>query len=353
MSTTRSLPRGMRSSALVVSCLLVLTACADEGDTVDPQAVDDEEGDGEENGDLEGFPERPIDVVVVWGTGGGSDIFARGFADVLGNYVDVPLAVQNQPGSTGEVGLQAFLDMGDDGHAVVSHSAEYALMNAFGATRTPIDELYLIGRPQLTPSMLYVPTGHDEIETFDDVVAFAEENPGELRVAVTGPGSADDLTVRYLESEGIDLSLVEYPEPGERYSAPLQGDADLLYEQPGTMADFIEAGDYQPIVAFEPEPVEGFEDVPLIGEYGVEVSIPQWRFWALPDSAPDEVKAWWVERMEEAAADEQWTEFSAEQYTDFGEPMFGDELNEWARNEIASYEEMVDAVDVEVELDDE
>ena len=71
-----------------------------------------------------------------------------------------------------------------------------------------------------------------------------------LKVAVTGFGSPDDITVNYFIGKGLKLISVPFAKPGERYTAVLGGHADLLYEQLGDVRSFIDSKQIQPVIVF-------------------------------------------------------------------------------------------------------
>ena len=90
---------------------------------------------------------------------------------------------------------------------------------------------------------------------------FGTANERELKVAITGFGTADDLTVNYFRAKGLKLTSVPFAKPGERYAAVVGGNADLLYEQAGDVRSFLEAGQLKPVIHFAKARGD-FPDVP-------------------------------------------------------------------------------------------
>ena len=102
-----------------------------------------------------------------------------------------------------------------------------------GLAHHKVDDFAWIARTQVADSFLFVKTD-SPFKTIQDLFIHAQANPGKLRVAATGFGTVDDVTLRFLEKKGYKMTTVPYPKPGERYAAVLGGHAEVLYEQAGT-----------------------------------------------------------------------------------------------------------------------
>ena len=113
------------------------------------------------------------------------------------------------------------------------------------------------------------------MKTWKDVEAEARKRP--LKVGVTGFGSADDLTVIYLNAKGLKFQSVPFPKPGERYTAILGGHADILYEQLGDVKSFLETKKMRPVVIFAQQRFPSYADVPAGKEVGAGIIINQFR----------------------------------------------------------------------------
>ena len=113
------------------------------------------------------------------------------------------------------------------------------------------------------------------MKTWKDVEAEAKKRP--LKVGVTGFGSADDLTVIYLNGKGLKFQSVPFPKPAERYTAILGGHADILYEQLGDVKSFLEGKQMRPVVIFADARFPSYADVPAGKEVGHSIVINQFR----------------------------------------------------------------------------
>jgi tripartite-type tricarboxylate transporter receptor subunit TctC len=131
-------------------------------------------------------------------------------------------------------------------------------------------------RVLLTQNMLFL--GDITFFYWKDVVAASQAKPGSVSLAITGPNTADDLTLQYLATKNVALGGVPYVKPGERYSAVLGGHVDLLYEQAGDLRTYLDAGRLRPLIFFASKRLPApFADVPVSAEFGYDILLPQVR----------------------------------------------------------------------------
>jgi tripartite-type tricarboxylate transporter receptor subunit TctC len=126
------------------------------------------------------------------------------------------------------------------------------------------------------PSGLWV-NSNSPWKTWKDLVAASKEKS--LKVAVLGFGSADDITINYLKTKGLKLESIPYAEPGMRYTSILGSNADVLYEQTGDVRSYFDGGKIRPLIFFYAHRLDipQFKDVPAGGEFGYDVTLPQFR----------------------------------------------------------------------------
>ncbi|MBU6440107.1 MAG: tripartite tricarboxylate transporter substrate binding protein [Betaproteobacteria bacterium] len=237
------------------------------------------------------YPDHPINFIVPWGAGGGADLLARTSSKIMEKQLGVSLPVINVPGADGVVGMTKLLTSPADGYNVaVLIGDTFALLSG----KNPPFKLN-----QIIPLaiMIQQPSGYwvnakGPLKTWQDVENAAKKKT--LTVAVTGFGSADDITTRYLAHKlGIKLESVPFAKPGQRYSSILGGNADIVYEQTGDVRSYFDSGKFRPVLFFYPKPVPipAFEKVPVSGQLGLDVTLPQFRAIVVKaGTPPDRVK---------------------------------------------------------------
>lgn len=226
----------------------------------------------------EAYPGRPIEMMVPWGAGGGADILGRSVARWMEADLKTTVPVLNMPGAGGMIGLGRMTSRPGDGHMVSILTGDSLMMAATPGAAVRWADLTALGVLVRQPSGIFAPAG-SRYGTWQDVTRALQSRPESVSIAVTGPNTADDLTIQYLAAErGLKLSGVPFAKPGERYAAVLGGHVDLLYEQAGDLRTFLDSGKLKPLVFFStarlPAP---FADVPVAGELGYDILLPQVR----------------------------------------------------------------------------
>lgn len=241
---------------------LVVAACGETGTTSSG-------GDGSFR--------RPVDMVVPFGPGGGADLVGRAVGNAMEKEIDQQIPVVNVPGSTGSTGMTKMLSSRPGESMAILIQDTLTTVPAGGASFT-LEEIKAVCRLQSMPSALMVKK--DTYADWEALAADAKSKPGELKVATVGANSVDDIVLAALAQDlGTEFRAVPFSEPSERYSALLGGQVDVLYEQLGDVKQYLDSGDFVPVVLINDGPVEGYEDVPTAEDLGLpaEVVLPQFR----------------------------------------------------------------------------
>ena len=228
----------------------------------------------------EGFPKRPITMIVPYGAGGGSDQLARAMATALEKVVGVPIKVVNKPGGSGVAGLSDFFMARPDGYTITEHIDDAASLYASGMIKqNPSVEWYPVCIAQIAFSQIYVRPKDDRFPNWAAFVKYAKANPGKIKLAnVANVGSMERVVTSLLEKDqGIKLTQVSFDKPAERYGSLVGGHVDALFEQPGDVRPYMESGDMKPIITILNERPSAFSDVPCLKDVGAKFK-PLFRF---------------------------------------------------------------------------
>jgi tripartite-type tricarboxylate transporter receptor subunit TctC len=288
----------------------------------------------------EKYPSRPIDVICTWGTGGGADAMARKIGALVQPALGVALPVSNVPGASGNTGLAQILTGKTDGYTVATYIQDTLMTIPMGLARYKVDELEWIVRTQVADSFLFVRTD-SPYKSVQELFKAAQANPGKLRVAATGFGTVDDVSVRYLDKKGYRMTTVPYPKPGERYAAVLGGHAEVLYEQAGDVLQYLKAGQIKPVVIFAEKRHPAFRDVPTSKELGIEITLPQFRGLVAKKGVPaDRVKTL-ADAVKKAMDTPDWQKFAEEWYFAPDSHMGPDAFAKWVAGEVETLDRLV------------
>lgn len=288
----------------------------------------------------EKFPSRPVDFICTWGTGGGADSMARQISALAQPLLGVALPVSNVPGASGNTGLAQILNARPDGYTIGTYIQDTLMTIPMGLGRHRVDDLEWIVRTQVADSFLFV-KADGPFKTIQELLHHARANPGKLRVAATGFGTVDDVSVRYLDKKGFRMTTVPYPKPGERYAAVLGGHAEVLYEQAGDVNQYLAAGQLRPLVIFADRRHPAFPDVPASREIGIDLTLPQFRGIVTRKGVPpDRVKVL-AEAFHAAMQTPQWKKFAADWYMSPESYQGPDRFGAWVAAEVATLEQLV------------
>jgi tripartite-type tricarboxylate transporter receptor subunit TctC len=309
-------------AALVAIVALGSAACGDSGGGG---------GGGGGGGDDSAF-RRPVNMIVPFSPGSGSDRAARLLSPVLEKAVSVQFPVVDVPGATGNTGVTKLLQSRSSENVVVIPADTLATVAA-GSSSFKLQDLTPVCRVSLAPSFLWVNT-KGKYKSWSDLANAAKARPGKITVATVGQGGIDDIMIGALAQKGIKFRAVPYAENAERRGALLSNDVDALYEQAGDVQENIAARQYKPVLMFGKERSGLPGDYVLSSKMGVTDVIDQWRgLFANSDMPPDQVKAL-SQACQNAKDDKGFTDFQKKAYErpdpfmqqSAFEPFVGDEL---------------------------
>ncbi len=227
----------------------------------------------------EAYPSRPVEYIVPWGEGGGSDNYARHIGFDAAKIMGQNIIYNNMPGSGGEVGLVYLLTQGPDGYTIYGAAANQTINDALGSQPHSFStEVDFIIRNQGATEIYWV-RADSPFQTMQEALDYAVANPGQLTICGAGAGGDDKFRIGSLSKElGADIIFVPYDGTGERVASLLGGFVDIMHETVGVVIDLYKSGDIRPlayggdIVFNELDP-----DVPSIVGMGYSVPVGRWR----------------------------------------------------------------------------
>lgn len=269
------------------------------------------------------YPERPIEMVVTFGPGGGADLMGRQMGRLMESSLGVSMPVSNVAGASGNAGLTRLRTNPADGYTVGTLISLTVASWASGLGDSKPEDFEVIAVVQNSPSFLFV-AANSPHQTAEDLFAFAKENAGQLTVATSGYGTQDDVTLKLLAKDGVQMENVPFQSPGERYASPIGGHTAVLYEEPGDVAQFLKAGQLKPLVVFSSERHPSFPDVPTSAELGYDIAgLDNFRTVAVRAGTDPAIVATLQDAVVQAVASDEWQKFCADTYSCI-EPVTGD-----------------------------
>lgn len=236
----------------------------------------------------EGYPERPIEVVVQYGAGGGSDTFVRNLMMPARKILKTAINVTNMTGAAGVKAANYVLKQPADGYTIYNFSPEQLINTAFGRQNYKEDFAPLV-QVQQDMSMFYV-NPKAEYQTVEELIAYAKKNPGKVQFTGTTPASPDELIImRFAKAAGIEVKYIPFDKAPKSHAAVLGGHLDVLHEEPGSVMSLIEAKKLIPIIVFNDKRLDKFPEVPCSVELGINLTSGRWRGLAVKKGTPQPI----------------------------------------------------------------
>jgi tripartite-type tricarboxylate transporter receptor subunit TctC len=232
----------------------------------------------------QGYPNKPIRLVVPFPAGGATDIFARAVSQKLGERLATTIVVDNKPGAGGTIGSDLAAKAPADGYTLLlATSSTHSIGPSFGG-KLPYDavaDFTPIAHVGNAPSIMLVPNS-SPAKSVKEWVDYARKNPGRLNYASSGNGTVVHLGTEYFKARA-GLFLVHIPYRGTALAIPdlVSGKVDLLMDSLPSGLPHVKEGRLRalgitslkrsPLLPELPaiaETVPGFESVTWFGLYG-------------------------------------------------------------------------------------
>ena len=217
----------------------------------------------------QGYPNKPISMVVPQAAGGTNDIVARLIAPAFGESIGASIVVENRPGAGGNIGTQSVARSAKDGYTLLLtiNSAQAINPSLYkNPGFDPVNDfvpLYYIGA---TPYVLVSPPG-SPYKTLADVVAAAKKKPGELSYASAGNGTISHLLGAMLNvSAGIEMQHIPYKGVAPAINDVLGGQVPLAFASLPSALNYIKAGKLQAIAISSAKRSSAAPEIPTIAE---------------------------------------------------------------------------------------
>lgn len=254
-------------------------------------------------------PSKPIQFVVPYAAGGGSDVLARSIGSVIDpeKLCPVPLIIVNQPGGGSTIGTTSVAQARGNVHMLVTFiSGQVAAPMVAGKGAATFHDLTLICGLAIDEQLIVVKTD-SPFKTIEDVVAAAKQRP--LTIGGTATGQEDQMCNRLFErAADIKLRYVPFNSGGECITAVLGGHVDMIWANPSEFVPQWEAKMVRPIAVAKETRLPDLPDVPTFKEKGYNVTFKMFRGIAAPPGIPAETAAFYENMMKRMSESPGWKE---------------------------------------------
>jgi tripartite-type tricarboxylate transporter receptor subunit TctC len=254
----------------------------------------------------QGWPDKPVRIVVPFSAGGPTDTFARTLAKKLSEAADAKFYVENLPGAGGNVGTANVAKARADGYSAVFVSASLAISPSLykSLPYDPQKDLAPVSLVGVVPMLLVVP--QDGAKSVKELIDMAKKAPGKYTYASAGNGSATHLGSEAFKTQaGIDVVHVPYKGTAPALIDVLAGRHMFIFDYLGPMKAHVQAGKLRILAIAAEKRSEQLPQVPTFAEAGTPFIASTWNMILAPAGTPRPVIERFSRLLGEALKDPQ------------------------------------------------
>jgi tripartite-type tricarboxylate transporter receptor subunit TctC len=219
----------------------------------------------------QGWPTKPVHILVSSGAGGTADILARMIGERLAPMLGQPVIVENRPGAGGHLGAGLVARAQPDGYTLLmsgspTHSVGPHLFKRL--SYEPMRDVPPVAMVAIAPNLLVTKVSLP-VKSLADLVALAREKPGQLTYSSAGNGTSGHLAAELLKSTAkLDMRHVPYKSGPEAVTGVLSGDVDFIFFTVPAVLPQVEAGKLRALAITSAARSALVPDVPTVAEAG-------------------------------------------------------------------------------------
>ena len=241
----------------------------------------------------QGYPTKPVRLIVAWPPGSFADLSARLLAQKLGDSMGQTFIVENRPGATGIVGASVVAKAAPDGYTLLFNTASHA-SNKLLFAKLPYDPVAdfapvsMVGRNVLCiavhPSL--------PVRTLGEFLEYARANPGKLSYGTPGVGTPHQLAGELLKQRaGIEMLHIPYKGGGPAIADLLGGQIMVVMAAVASVAQYIPTGQVRVLAVTDQVRYESLPEVATVAETFPGFDVSGWGAIFAPARTPAEIVA--------------------------------------------------------------
>ncbi len=219
----------------------------------------------------EGFPTRPIEYVVCYGAGGGTDLMTRIVVPAVEKRLGVPMPISYKAGGDGTVGVAYALNKKPDGYTIFGlHQFSTFVGSVFGQLPYSLKDVHPICN-WVDNLNIVVVQASSPFKTLKDLLDHAKREPGKLKNAVCGLRTSQGISTTLLWSNaGVDVSPIPMKCAGPSLTALLGGHVSLSALPFALGKPHLQSGGLRALAVLAKHRIDELPGIPSITELGYE-----------------------------------------------------------------------------------
>ncbi|MCB4825476.1 Bug family tripartite tricarboxylate transporter substrate binding protein [Roseicella aerolata] len=254
------------------------------------------------------WPNRPVRVIIPWPPGGSTDVLARILCEQLHAKLGQPFVLENRPGASGNIGMDAIAKAAPDGYTQGPATIANLSVAQFLYAKLPFDpekDFSLVSMHWELPNVVVAPAQYTPANTLQELIAWLKSRRNGVSFGSPGVGTTAHLSgALFCDRQKIDGQHVPFRGAAQIIPAMLSGDLTFAIDNLASYMPVIAEGRMKAFAVTSPERWPTLPNIPTMAEAGVpDFVITSWCAWVGPAGMPrpiiDKVNA----AMKEVAAD--------------------------------------------------
>ncbi|WP_296555351.1 tripartite tricarboxylate transporter substrate binding protein [Pigmentiphaga sp.] len=301
----------------------------------------------------QGYPARPVTMVVPFAAGGSSDILARAFGASLAASLGQPVIIENKPGAGGIIASDYVARAQPDGYTLLFGTIGTHAINPVLKKTLPFDvakSFTAIGRLQDGPLVLVVNPALP-VKNLRGLIDYARAHPDKLSYASAGIGAISHLGGELFKSEAkVEITHVPYKGGGAAMPDLLGGQVQLMLETiPNTLSS-VRAGKLRALAISSDKRSASLPDVPTFKESGLKgLDVTTWTGLFGPAGMPADIASRLNAEIAKAAADPDYVARIEQTGSEVAKPMSREQFAAFVNSEVARWRSVAQAAGVQPE----
>jgi tripartite-type tricarboxylate transporter receptor subunit TctC len=247
------------------------------------------------NAAAQGYPRKPVTIVVPFPPGAATDSFARAAGKRMSEIYGTQFLIDNRSGASGRIGTDYVARAAPDGHTLLWGSSGPLVISPVWGDKPPYDTLRDFAPVSLFAKIPFILVVHPSVpaKTLKELLAIVRTRPGKLTYASSGVGGTSHLAGELFKSMGgLDILHVPYKGTAIFATELIAGQVDMAFAGPTTTLPHLQSGRMRAIAITSTVRSELVPQVPTLTESGLPgYEFTQWYGLLAPGKVPREITA--------------------------------------------------------------
>ena len=239
----------------------------------------------------QGYPSRPVRIVVGFPAGGGSDITARLMGQWLSERLGQPFVVENRPGAATNIATEGVVRAPADGYTLLLFGSSSAI-NATFYDKLPFNLIRDISPVAGINRVPYVIVVNPSVpaKSVPEFVNYAKANPGKINMASSGNGSVQHVSGELFKiMTGISLVHVPYRGAAPALTDLISGQVQVMFDAVSSSIEYIRAGKLRALAMTTATRSDALPNLPTISDFVPGYETSSWSGIGAPKNTPVEI----------------------------------------------------------------